>query len=119
MIAAENFLQILRNAFVRRVAFTAVRFMAQAGQKATPDVTERAVVAALNDPNPWVRYDAAWAAPMIECRSSSIITDALEAMISKAQANAETAEKVAAPFKALERAEKNLAELRAGHPSQQ
>lgn len=50
------------NAFVRRVAYTALRFMGQEGRDLRPGPMDERMVKGMTDEAVWVRYDAAWIA---------------------------------------------------------
>lgn len=73
------------NAFVRRVAYTALRFMGQAGRDLDPQELDRRIVAGMSDAAVWVRYDAAWAAGEIRGDDAGFAA-ALTEMIRAAEA---------------------------------
>lgn len=96
------------NAFVRRIAYTALRFMGQNGRDADPDVLDRRIVDAMADGAVWVRYDAAWCAGSIKGDDEAYAA-ALRQMIADAvAAQANRADKNDAEHKALTRARDSL-----------
>lgn len=97
------------NAFVRRVAYTGLRFMGQAGRDLDPDALDRRIVQGMSDPAVWVRYDAAWAAG--EIRGDDVaFAVALRGMIQAAEeAGADALDENDSAHKALVRARTSLA----------
>lgn len=96
------------NAFVRRVAYTALRFMGQGGRDLDPTTLDRRIVSGMSDPAVWVRYDAAWAAGDI-AGDDQAFAAALRAMILDAEASgADALEENDSARKALERARTSL-----------
>ncbi len=96
------------NAFVRRVAYTALRFMGQAGRDADPVALDQRVVKGMSDEAVWVRYDAAWIAGVIK-GDDTAYANALRQMIEDAvAAQANRADKSDAEHKALTRARESL-----------
>lgn len=96
------------NSFVRRVAFTALRFMGQSGRDADPEVLDRRIVEGMRDDAVWVRYDAAWIAGEI-IGDNDAYAAALRQMIADAvAAQANRADKSDAAHKALTRARDSL-----------
>ncbi|MDO9383732.1 MAG: hypothetical protein Q7T86_12815 [Hyphomicrobiaceae bacterium] len=96
------------NAFVRRVAYTALRFMGQAGRDLDPQVLDRHVVKGMGDAAVWVRYDAAWIAGIVK-GDDAAYANALRKMIEDAvAAQANRADKSDAEHKALTRARESL-----------
>ncbi|MGO1068905.1 hypothetical protein [Lysobacter sp. CA199] len=96
------------NAFVRRVAHTALRFMGQGGRDFDPQTLDRRIVEGMSDPAVWVRYDAAWAAGEIKGDDTAFAT-ALKAMIQAAEAaGADDLDENDSAHTALKRARKSL-----------
>ncbi len=101
------------SAFVRRVAMTALRFMGQAGRDYLPTDVDRRIIAGMQDPAVWVRYDAAWAAGEIEGEGDAFAT-ALRDMIARAEADpGNTRDTESAAALALKRARASLAAIEA------
>ena len=96
------------SAFVRRVAYTALRFMGQAGRDLDPAALDRRVVKGMSDEAVWVRYDAAWIAGVIK-GDDTAYANALRKMIEDAVASqVNRADKSDAEHKALTRARESL-----------
>jgi hypothetical protein len=96
------------SAFVRRIPYTALRFMGQAGRDADPQGLDRRIVQGMRDPAVWVRYDAAWCAGVITGDDEGYAV-ALRQMIEDAvAAQANRADKNDAVHKALTRARDSL-----------
>jgi hypothetical protein len=96
------------NAFVRRVAYTALRFMGQAGRDLDPVALDARVIKGMSDEAVWVRYDAAWIAGVIK-GDDAAYANALRKMIEDAvAAQANRADKSDAEHKALTRARESL-----------
>ncbi|MGH1419502.1 MAG: hypothetical protein ACRBCJ_11645 [Hyphomicrobiaceae bacterium] len=100
------------NAFVRRVAMTAVRFIGQEGRDAQPTSIDARIIAGMKDPAPWVRYDAAWVAGELEIDHDRF-QQSLERMIANAEHDTATNDETSAEYNALERARKSLAVIEA------
>lgn len=107
LAAMENFFDD-DNAFVRRVAYTAIRFMGQGGRDLDPQALDRRIVKGMSDAAVWVRYDAAWAAGEIKGDDAAFAAG-LKRMIETAEAAGagKLAENDSA-HKALTRARKSL-----------
>lgn len=96
------------NAFVRRVAYTALRFMGQEGRDLDAKALDERIVNAMADDAVWVRYDAAWI-PAVIRGDDHAYADALRKMIEVAvAAQANRADKSDAEHKALTRARESL-----------
>lgn len=96
------------SAFVRRVAYTALRFMGQDGRDLDPAALDARVISGMSDPAVWVRYDAAWIAGDIQ-GDDAAYAGALRKMIEDAvAAQANRADKSDAEHKALTRARESL-----------
>jgi len=96
------------SAFVRRVAYTALRFMGQAGRDADPAALDRRIVSGMRDDAVWVRYDAAWCAGDV-VGDDAAFAAALRQMIEDAvAAQANRVDKNDAAHKALTRARDSL-----------
>ena len=96
------------NAFVRRVAYTALRFMSQAGRELDPVALDQRIVKGMSDEAVWVRYDAAWIAGVIK-GDDTAYANALRQMIEDAVASqVNRADKSDAEHKALTRARESL-----------
>lgn len=96
------------NAFVRRVAYTALRFMGQAGRDLDPVALDAHVIKGMTDEAVWVRYDAAWIAGDIK-GDDAAYANALRKMIEDAVASqVNRADKSDAEHKALTRARESL-----------
>jgi hypothetical protein len=96
------------NAFVRRIAFTGLRFMGQSGRDMMPKALDRRIVEGMRDEAVWVRYDAAWCAGEI-AGDDAAFAAALRQMIEDAvAAQANRADKNDASHKALSRARDSL-----------
>ncbi|WP_072395650.1 hypothetical protein [Hyphomicrobium sp. CS1GBMeth3] len=100
------------NAFVRRVAFTALRFMGQGGRDLDPRALDRRIIAGMGDAAVWVRYDAAWCAGDIKGDDAAFAA-ALREMIATAQAaGVDQLDANDAAHKALLRARASLEAIR-------
>lgn len=107
LAAMENFFSD-ESAFVRRIAYTALRFMGQAGRDLDPANLDQRIVDGMSDPAVWVRYDAAWAAGEIRGNDGSFAA-ALKEMIAAAEANgADALPENDSAHKALARARTSL-----------
>jgi hypothetical protein len=96
------------NAFVRRVAYTALRFMGQEGRDLDPVALDRRIVKGMSDEAVWVRYDSAWIAGVIK-GDDTAFANALRQMIEDAVASqVNRADKSDAEHKALTRARESL-----------
>lgn len=96
------------NAFVRRVAYTALRFMGQAGRDLDPEGLDRRIIEGMQDPAVWVRYDAAWAAGEIR-GDDAVFAAGLREMIGAAEAaGADELDENDSAHKALARARTSL-----------
>lgn len=96
------------NAFVRRVAYTALRFMGQTARDHDPEALDARVIKGMSDEAVWVRYDAAWIAGEIR-GDDAAYANALRKMIEDAVATqANRADKNDAEHKALTRARESL-----------
>ncbi len=100
------------NAFVRRAAMTALRFMGQEGRELEPAELDRRVVEGLSDPNPWVRYDAAWVAGEI-VGEPGVFETALQETVRahRVGPDADLEEDDTAEAQAVSRAMRSLAEI--------
>lgn len=96
------------NAFVRRVAYAALRFMGQTARDHGPEALDARVIKGMSDEAVWVRYDAAWIAGVIK-GDDAAYANALRKMIEDAVATqANRADKNDAEHKALTRARDSL-----------
>lgn len=96
------------SAFVRRIAYTALRFMGQPGRDADPAALDGRIISGMSDEAVWVRYDAAWCAGEI-AGDDPAFAEALRQMIETAvAAQANRADKTDAAHKALTRARDSL-----------
>jgi hypothetical protein len=95
------------NKFVRRVAYTAIRFMGQRARDTGPDLVDRRIVSGMSDDNAWVRYDAAWAAGLIRGDDKAYAA-ALADMIARHEADPAAADAESAEGKGLARARESL-----------
>lgn len=107
LAAMERFFDA-ESAFVRRIPFTALRFMGQDARDLDPDELDRRIVEGMADPAVWVRYDAAWVAGEI-VGDDAAFTDALSEMIRVSEAaGADGLDENAAEHKALLRARMSI-----------
>lgn len=107
-LAAMNVFFDHDNAFVRRVAYTALRFKGQAGRDLDPDALDRRIVSGIADPAAWVRYDAAWAAGEIRGDDAAFAAALTEAIRSAEAAGADRLDENEGAHKALSRARQSL-----------
>lgn len=84
LVAMEQFFTD-DSAFVRRVPYTALRFMGQSGRDADPAALDKRIVEGMKDEAVWVRYDAAWCAGEIKGDDAAFAA-ALKDMIATAEA---------------------------------
>lgn len=111
LVAMQNFFED-DNAFVRRVAYTALRFMGQAGRDLDPETLDHRIVSGMGDDAVWVRYDAAWCAGEIK-GDDAAFSSALGEMIEAAEAaGAGQLDENDAAHKALSRARTSLEVIR-------
>ncbi len=98
--------------FVRRMAYTALRFIGRS-DVATVDVPAL-ILRGLDDPHPWVRYDAVWAGDVAGLRD-----EAFQAKLAALAGDADPADTAAVPTSDAAaqlrmRAARTLAKLKAG-----
>lgn len=107
LAAMENFFDD-DNAFVRRIAYTAIRFMGQSGRDLDPQALDRRIVKGMSDPAVWVRYDAAWAAGEIKGNDVAFSAGLTNMIESAEAAGADKLAESEAEHKALARARTSL-----------
>lgn len=77
-----------QSAFVRRVGYTAIRFMGQDARDRRPDTIDQLIAEGMSDPALWVAYDAAGCSGEIEGDNAAYLK-ALEQLISELQRSAQ------------------------------
>lgn len=96
------------SAFVRRVAYTALRFMGQDGRDLDPKALDARVVKGMSDAAVWVRYDAAWLAGVIKGDDRAYAAGLRQMIEDAVAAQVNRADKSDAEHKALTRARDSL-----------
>ncbi len=107
------------NAFVRRVAYTALRFMGQDGRDLDPNNLDQHVIKGMSDAAVWVRYDAAWIAGVIKGDDAAYAIGLRQMIEDAVAAQVNRADKSDAEHQALTRARESLklVETRLGQSS--